>query len=97
METILVGMCGSLADATRLRALRLLEEHEELHVTAIAEFLGQTQTSASRHLAHLERHAWVRAERRAQRVYYRLSDDCVSEVLDTLRRCAGRVAGGVIV
>ena len=46
---LLMGWMGSLADPTRLRLLRLLEQHE-LGVAELCDILQLPQSTVSRHL-----------------------------------------------
>jgi ArsR family transcriptional regulator len=63
-----------LADATRLRLLRILS-HDRFNVSELTAILGIAQSSASRHLAHLKDAGLVSEERESGFVYYRLRDD----------------------
>ncbi len=63
----------ALADPTRLRIVNLLRE-EPLCVCNIEQVLEISQTSASRHLAKLQSSGILASERRAQWVYYRISE-----------------------
>src|SRR5215204_4653750 len=62
--TALLGRMASLADATRLRLLRLLERHE-LGVVELCDVLQLPQSTVSRHLKVLGDQAWVRSSRAA--------------------------------
>ncbi|RIK73015.1 MAG: hypothetical protein DCC68_25580 [Planctomycetota bacterium] len=44
-----------LADETRLRILTLLTKHDECHVRALCDVLGQSQPAVSHHLALLRK------------------------------------------
>ena len=71
-------------DPTRLRILALLR-HEERSVGELVAALNQPQPKVSNHLACLRWCGFVTAERRGKRVFYRLSDDRVAEVVDVTR------------
>ena len=58
----LLAWMSSLADATRLRLLRLLERHE-LGVVDLCDVLQLPQSTVSRHLKVLGDHHWVRSRR----------------------------------
>lgn len=64
----------ALGDPTRLRMLNLLFE-EPLCVCSIEQVLGLSQPAASRHLATLRGAGILRAERRAQWVYYAIAEE----------------------
>jgi DNA-binding transcriptional ArsR family regulator len=68
-------------DPTRLRILALLR-HEERSVGELVAALEQPQPKVSNHLACLRWCGFVVAERRGKRVFYRLSDERVAEVVD---------------
>src|SRR5205085_8463258 len=67
----LLGWMESLADATRLRLLRLLER-QELGVVELCEVLQLPQSTVSRHLKVLGDQKWVRARRQATTHRYRM-------------------------
>ncbi len=60
----LLSWMDSLADATRLRLLRLLEKHE-LGVVDLCEVLQMPQSTVSRHLKVLGDQGWVMNRRKA--------------------------------
>jgi ArsR family transcriptional regulator len=66
----LLGWMDSLADATRLRLLRLLERHE-LGVVELCDVLQLPQSTVSRHLKVLTDEGWTRSRRRATTHLYR--------------------------
>jgi ArsR family transcriptional regulator len=66
----LLAWIGSLADATRLRLLRLLEQHE-LGVVELCDVLQLPQSTVSRHLKVLGDQKWVRSRRQGTTHLYR--------------------------
>ena len=68
-------------DPTRLRILNLLR-HEERSVGELVAALEQPQPKVSNHLACLRWCGFVVAERRGKRVFYRLADDRVAQIVD---------------
>jgi SAM-dependent methyltransferase len=64
----------SLADATRLRLLHLLER-KELGVVELCDILQLPQSTVSRHLKVLSDQRWVRARRLATTHFYRMIID----------------------
>lgn len=66
----LLAWMSSLADATRLRLLRLLERHE-LGVVDLCDVLQLPQSTVSRHLKVLGDHHWVRSRREGTTHLYR--------------------------
>lgn len=71
-------------DPTRLRILGLLRR-EERSVGELVAALDQPQPKVSNHLACLRWCGFVVAERRGKRVFYRLADDRVAEVVDVTK------------
>lgn len=65
----LLGWMELLADATRLRLLRLLERHE-LSVLELCEALALPQSTVSRHLKTLSAAGWVTARREGTQGFY---------------------------
>src|SRR5881398_2508240 len=63
-----------LADPTRLRLLRLLEQ-EELSVAELQQILGMGQSRISSHLAQLKRAGVVEDRRAGKNVYYGASEN----------------------
>src|SRR5688500_5124427 len=70
-----------LGDATRVRILELLREHEELSVGELVERLGQSQPKVSNHLACLRWCGFVETRRDHPTVYYRVADERVTQLL----------------
>src|SRR5256714_15065968 len=68
-------------DPTRLRILNLLR-HEERAVGELVAALEQPQPKVSNHLACLRWCGFVVAERRGKRVFYRLADERVAQIVD---------------
>src|SRR3954454_6579471 len=66
----LLAWMESLADATRLRLLRLLERHE-LGVAELCDVLQLPQSTVSRHLKVLADQHWVRHRRQGTNHLYR--------------------------
>lgn len=69
---LLLGWMGSLADPTRLRLLRLIEQHE-LGVAELCEILQLPQSTVSRHLKVLGDEGWADSRRQGTVRLYRLA------------------------
>jgi ArsR family transcriptional regulator len=67
-----VELCKALADATRLRCLALITQHDELCVCELTHAIDEVQPKISRHLAQLRNSGVLEDERRGQWIYYRL-------------------------
>ncbi len=78
---VLAKYFRGFGDPTRLRILDLLRK-EERSVGELVAALRQPQPKVSNHLACLRWCGFVTAERRGKRVFYRLSDPRVAEVID---------------
>jgi ArsR family transcriptional regulator len=65
-----LGWLGTLADATRMRILRLLER-QELGVAELCDILQLPQSTVSRHLKVLGDFGWVRSRKEGTAHYYR--------------------------
>lgn len=84
---LLMGWMGSLADPTRLRLLRLIEQ-TELGVAELCEILQLPQSTVSRHLKVLADEGWAESRRQGTVRLYRLS----SAALDPAARRLWQVA-----
>ncbi|MGH7178817.1 MAG: ArsR/SmtB family transcription factor, partial [Tepidisphaeraceae bacterium] len=67
----LLSWMGSLADATRLRLLHLLERHE-LGVVELCDILQLPQSTVSRHLKVLTDGKWLRSRKQGTTHFYRM-------------------------
>lgn len=75
---VLVATMESLADATRLRLLRLLEQ-QELGVADLCVILQMPQSTVSRHLKVLIDNRWIVSRRQATAHLYRMVLDELDE------------------
>jgi ArsR family transcriptional regulator len=78
---LLMGWMESLADPTRLRLLRILEQ-QELGVVELCNVLQSPQSTVSRHLKVLADEGWLRSQRQGTNHLYRFTLD----ELDPARR-----------
>lgn len=78
----LVSVMTSLADATRLRLLRLMEK-QELGVAELCGIVQMPQSTVSRHLKLLASEAWITSRRVGTANLYRMTLD---ELSDTSRQ-----------
>lgn len=74
-----------LGDATRVRILDLLAEHDELSVGQLVARLGQSQPRVSNHLACLRWCGFVATRREHPTVFYRVADPRVEQLLELAR------------
>ncbi len=71
-----------LSDETRLRILLYLMQHNEMHVRALCDLLGQSQPAVSHHLALLREAEFIEPRRDGKHNYYRLVPQRFQELLD---------------
>ncbi len=69
-----------LADATRVEILWALVERE-LAVNDLAEYLGRAPASVSQHLAKLRMARLVQTRREGTKVFYRIENDHVAQLV----------------
>jgi len=80
----LVKVFKLLSDETRLRILLYLSRHEELHVRALCEILGQSQPAVSHHLALLRVSELIEPRRDGKHNFYRIVPRRFEQLLDTV-------------
>ncbi|MFL7891948.1 MAG: ArsR/SmtB family transcription factor [Anaerolineales bacterium] len=78
------GICSALADPRRILMLYALNEKPR-NVSELAEELGISQPTASRHLNLLRERGLVTARRDGQSVVNSLADERIINALDLLR------------
>ncbi len=77
-------ICSALADPNRILILYALSEKPH-NVTELAQTLGITQPTTSRHLTVLRERGLVIPQREGQSVFYVLADNQIITALDLLR------------
>jgi ArsR family transcriptional regulator len=78
------GVCQALGDPKRILILYELSQGKK-NVSELAEALGMSQATASRHLKVLRDRAMVTTEREGVNIYYSLADRRIIQALDLLR------------
>ena len=71
-----------LGDSTRIRILYLLLKEKEKNVTEIADALNMNHSAISHQLRFLKNAKLIKNRREGKQLYYSLSDDHVSCILD---------------
>jgi ArsR family transcriptional regulator len=89
----LARLAQALADANRLRLLRLLARRE-LCVTAAARELGLSQPLVSQHLRVLRQAGLIQGERRGRRVHYHIDRTCWEGLRRELDELVGEARQG---
>ena len=84
LELLHVELCSALSDTTRIAILYEVAEGPR-HVGEIVASLGLPQGTVSRHLKTLRERNLLAAERDGNRVFYRLREPRVLEVLSLMR------------
>lgn len=74
-----------LAHPFRIRILELLSSSPEVSVAVLQAETALEASHLSQHLAVLRRHRLVQSERRGSRVFYRLADPRVADLLAVAR------------
>jgi len=77
-------VCQGIAEPKRILILYELDEGKR-NVSELAEALGMSQATVSRHLKVLRNRAMVITEREGVNIYYSLADRRVIQALDLLR------------
>ena len=78
------GKIKAMAHPVRLAILDLLRDHAELAVNEIQTELNIEQTAASYHLIQMKNKQVLSSTKRANKVYYALSDPRIPELIDAL-------------
>ncbi|MFN3201979.1 MAG: ArsR/SmtB family transcription factor [Bradymonadia bacterium] len=89
----LLDWMNSLSDPTRLRVLRLLDQHE-LGVAELCDILQMPQSTVSRHLKHLSTAGWVHSRKSGTSAYYRMIVEELPESAQSLWAVAQDQMGG---
>ncbi len=74
----LVEVLKALSHENRIRIINLLRQ-QELCVCELENIMGVNQSNASRHLSKLKQENLIKAEQKAQWVYYSINEDLFSE------------------
>jgi DNA-binding transcriptional ArsR family regulator len=79
------SICQAFTDPKRILILYTLFEQPR-HVSELAKHLSMPQSTVSRHLRVLREHSLVKPERKGAAVYYRVTEDRMIGVIDTMRQ-----------
>lgn len=85
LEMLHNHICQAVGDPRRIQILYALHQKPN-HASALAEALGITQPTASRHLNLLRQKGLVLGERQGAAMIYRLADPQIITVLEIMRR-----------
>lgn len=78
----LEGVFKMLASDTRLRLLHALTRTGELCVTDLADTAGMRPQAVSNQLQRLTDRGMLATRRDGNRIWYRITDPCITELLD---------------
>lgn len=78
-------LCQAVNDPKRIQIMYALGD-QPMNVSTLATTLNTPQPTISRHLAVLRQRSLVIAERDGASVIYRLADNRILDVLDTMRQ-----------
>ncbi|AUD06910.1 ArsR/SmtB family transcription factor [Spirosoma pollinicola] len=67
-------LLGTVAHPTRLRIMLLLNEHNELSVSALTKHLGKNHSSISHDLTGMRTNGLVKSRRELRKVFYSLTE-----------------------
>jgi DNA-binding transcriptional ArsR family regulator len=81
----LAPLFKALADPTRLKVVYALSL-DELCVCDVANIIGSTVAAASHHLRLLKNLGIAKFRREGKMVFYSLTDQCVTTILETAKR-----------
>jgi DNA-binding transcriptional ArsR family regulator len=70
---------SALSDPSRIRLIAALKD-EELHVSALAEMVGISESAVSHHLRGLRQLRLVRARKEGRQVFYSLDDAHIADL-----------------
>lgn len=79
------NICQALSDPKRIQILFALHE-QPYHVSELAELLDMPQPTVSRHLSVLRQRSLVVTERKGATILYRIADERIIHVLETMRQ-----------
>lgn len=75
----LAELFSALSDSSRLKIVSVLAD-QELNVGTIAELIDLSESATSHHLRGLRQMQLVRARKEGRQVFYRLSDDHITQL-----------------
>ncbi len=74
----------AIAHPVRLAILDLLRKKDKLTVTEIQESLNIEQTATSYHLIQMKNKKLVKSEKKANKMFYSISNDQIPHILDII-------------
>ncbi|MGY5859730.1 MAG: metalloregulator ArsR/SmtB family transcription factor [Candidatus Thorarchaeota archaeon] len=77
----MVTMFKALGDPSRVKVIALLTREPNLCVSDIGERLDMSTSRVSHHLKLLEHLGFVKHEQIGKKVYHRIEDDCIIDIL----------------
>jgi len=77
----------TIAHPVRLGIINLLDEHEQLSVNQIGEFLKCEQSLLSHHLTNMKIKGLLKADKHGVQVFYSLKEKDLIKLLDCMENC----------
>jgi DNA-binding transcriptional ArsR family regulator len=77
----MVTMFKALGDQSRVKIIALLTREANLCVSDIGERLDMSTSRVSHHLKLLEHLGFVKHEQIGKKVYHRIADDCIIDIM----------------
>jgi len=78
------NICSAISEPNRILLLYAIHENPR-NVNSLAEYVGVSQSAASRHLKVLKERGLINAQRDGNQVIYFLADDRIIKALNMLR------------
>lgn len=76
-----VTIFKALADPSRLRIIAALTRNQDLCVSDLADLLTMSVSRVSHHLSMLENLGFMKHKQTGKQVYYRIDDDCITDIM----------------
>lgn len=76
----------AMAHPLRLKILCLLSKSEHISVLELVEAVGTSQSNISQHLFILKEKGLLSCEKKANKVYYKLADEDLGELIHSIRK-----------
>ncbi|MFW9982005.1 MAG: ArsR/SmtB family transcription factor [Candidatus Thorarchaeota archaeon] len=86
----MISIFKTLSDPSRIRIISVLNTHQNMSVSDIADHLDLEISLVSHHLSTLKLQGFVKSRREKKQVFYSIDDDCI---IDIMQRARDHVVG----